>query len=279
MISCDFSEVEVVEEGRRVYLSGKTAGALRLFLGQTLFASYEAGSRQLFLSTVRLNPEVNYFRVYLENVRESLARVTGLFSEHNINILSGGALSFGNIWISEIIADFKGSEVSPEDVKQEIEAFGGFVLHREITELFPRSFILQSTIEIWRDEDDQKGMYLLIPNQFAEKIGLTWNTASYAVLKTWSRVQALFIDFYPPGSRLVKVSAKILDVPGSLYELSDFLKSYIELHAIDESHYDEASGEWFGFGILVIGELEEVRARAGRLSKVLRVTIEPLGWR
>ncbi|MFQ6075481.1 MAG: hypothetical protein ACE5Z5_05025 [Candidatus Bathyarchaeia archaeon] len=279
MISCDFSKVEVVEEGRKIYLSGKTAGALRLFLGQTLFGSYEEGSRQLFLSTIRLNPEVNYFRVYLENVRESLARTTGLFKEHNINILSGGALSFGNIWISEIIADFRDSKVSPDDVRQEIDSLGGFVLHREITELFPRSFALKSTIEIRGDENDQRGMYLLIPHQFAEKIGLSWESTSYAVLKTWSRVQALFIDFYPPGARLVGVSAKILDVPGSLFELSNFLKSHIELHAIDESHYDELSGEWVGFGILVIGELEEVQAKAERLSKVLSVIIKPLGWR
>ncbi len=276
MITCDSSKVEIVEEGRKIYLNNKTAGALRLYPGQTLFGFFEEGSQHLLLSSIRLNPEVNYFRTYLENVRGSLSRVTRIFQEHNINILSGGAFSFGNLWISEIIADFKNSNTNPEYIKQEIEAMGGFLLHREITELFPRSFSLESTIEIKRDEKEGKGMYLLLPIQFAEKIGLSWNSDSYAVLKTWSRVQALFIDFYPPNAKLVKVSAKILDVPGSLHELSNFLKSYIDLQAIDESHFDELSGEWIAFGILVMGDLDEVSEKAEGLSKVLRVVIEPL---
>ena len=277
MITCDSSKVEMIKEGRKIYLSNKITGALRLYPGQTLFGFYEDGSKHILLSTIKLNPEVNYFRTYLEDVRGSLSRVTRLFQEHNINILSGGAFSFGNMWISEIIADFKDSNINPEDIRQEIEAMGGFLLHREITELFPRSFTLESTIEIRSDEEEQKGMYLLLPIQFAEKIGLSWSSDSYSVLKTWSRVQALFIDFYPPDAQLVKVSAKILDVPGSLHELSNFLKSYIDLHAIDESHYDELSGEWNAFGLLVMGDLEEVRVKAERLSKVLRLDIEPLG--
>jgi len=64
MIVCDLSEVEVAEDGRRIRISGKISGALGLFAGQTLFASFEDGSRQLFLSTIKLNPSVNYFRVF-----------------------------------------------------------------------------------------------------------------------------------------------------------------------------------------------------------------------
>ena len=276
MIVCDLSEVEVAEDGRRIRISGKISGALGLFAGQTLFASFEDGSRQLFLSTIKLNPSVNYFRVFLEDVRGSLAKITEVFRENNLNILSGGAFSFGSIWVSEFIVDFKGTDVSPEDVSGEIEGLGGFVTSSEITELFPKAFDLQSTLEIIGDGPD--GMCLLLPSAFSERIGLAGGSTSYAVLKAWPQVKALFIYFYPPGTKLLKISAKIRDVPGSLHRLAELIRTQVDLQAVDELHHDEASGEWMAFGVLVLGELEELREKAERLETILSFEAEALGW-
>lgn len=276
MIVCDLSKVDVVDDGRKIRISGKISGALSLFQGQTLFGSCEEDSRRLFLSTIKLNPSVNYLRIFLEDVRGSLARITGLFKENNINILSGGAFGFGSIWVSEFVLDFKGVDASPEDIAREIEGLGGFVTSREITELFPKSFDLQSTLEIVGDGPE--GMHLLLPRRFSERIGLDWESTSYSVLKAWPRVKALFIDFYPPETRLLKISAKIRDMPGSLHRLADLLRTQVDLQSIDELHHDAVSGEWMAFGVLVMGELDELREKAKSLPTIINFEAEALGW-
>lgn len=276
MIVCDLSEVEVVDRGRKITISRKISGALGLFQGQTLFGSGEEGSRQLFLSTVKLNPSVNYFRVFLEDVRGSLASITGLFKERGLNILSGGAFSFGSIWVSEFIVDFKGVDASPEDITREIEALGGFVTTREITELFPKAFDLQTAIEIVGEGPE--GMGLVLPGPFAERVGLVGEARSYALLKAWPQIKALFVYFYPPETRLLKISAKIRDVPGSLHRLADLLRTQVDLQAIDELHHDAVSGEWMAFGVLVLGSLDELVEKAERLPTIISFEAEALGW-
>jgi hypothetical protein len=277
MIVCDLSEVEVEETMRKIRISRKISGALGLFEGQTLFASCEEGSRQLFLSTIKLNPSVNYFRVFLEDVRGSLASITEIFNANELNILSGGAFSFGNIWVSEFIVDFKGSDASPEDINSEIEGLGAFATSKEITELFPKAFDLQSTLEIVGDGPEE--MYLALPGSFSDRIGLAGGPTSYAVLKAWPQVKALFIYFYPPETKLLKISAKIRDVPGSLHRLADLLRAQVDLQAIDELHHDAVSGEWMAFGVLVLGGLDELRERAEKLPTLIDFEAEALGWK
>ena len=156
MIVCGHSKVAAVNGEWQVKIDDRVGKALDLFPGQTLFGVSEEGSRRLFLSSLRLNPYVSYFRVFMEDIRGSLATITRLFSDKGINILSGGAFGFGNIWVSEFIADFKDVDVTPEEVAAEMEGLGGFVTIREITELFPRAFELNTVYEI--GEDGEGGM-------------------------------------------------------------------------------------------------------------------------
>ena len=276
MIVCDLSKVEVVDGGWKLGISRKISGAMRLFEGQILFGSLEEGSREIFLSTIKLNPSVIYLRVYLEDVRGSLAKITDIFKRDDINILSGGAFSLGNLWVSEFVLDFKGVDASPDDVINEIEGLGGFVSSREITELFPRSFDLQSTFEVSGDAAGE--MRIFIPSSFTSRISETGGSASYALLNAWPRVKAIFINFIQPETKLLKITAKIRDVPGSLNALSNFLRSQVDLQAIDELHHDAVSGEWVGFGVLVMGGLDELRERADGVPTILDFKAEPLGW-
>jgi hypothetical protein len=273
VIVCGHSKVEVKEGMWKVRMDETVESALNLFPGQVLFGAREEGSDRFFLSPLRLNPHAIYFRVFLEDVRGSLAAMTEIFSEKGINLLSGGAFGFGNIWVSEFIADFKGVDVEPEAVVSEIEGLGGFVTPREITELFPRAFELASTFEIESDEPD--GMYLMLPGY---PQGTGTGNDMYAVLKAWPRVQALFIDFYSSTSGLVKITAKIRDVPGSLNELSSLLGSQVNLIAIHEQHHNETSGEWTIYGVLEIGGLDELRERTTDVSSIIELNVEPLGW-
>lgn len=273
MIVCGHSTVKAVDGGWKVHIDKKVGYALNLFPGQILFGAGEEGSRRLFLSPLRLNPHVQYFRIFLEDVRGSLATMTKLFSERGINILSGGAFGFGNIWVSEFIADFKGIDAIPENVINGIEGLGGFVTSREITELFPRAFELKTTYEVKTDSPD--GMYLLLPSL---PEGMMEGSTIHAVLKAWARVQALFIDFYSSESKLLKISAKIRDVPGSLDKLVGLLGTQVNLIAIDEQHHDEVSGKWNIYGVLVVGGLEELCEKARGMPNILRLDVEPLGW-
>jgi hypothetical protein len=245
-----------------------------LFEGQTLFASYEEGSGQLFLSTIRLNPSVNYFRIYLEDIRGSLAKITEILKDSNINILSGGAFSLGNLWLSEFILDFNEAEATPDEIIDELEVLGGFMTSREITELFPRSFDLKSTLDI--SGDGPEDLHLIIPSDFSTRKCMSWESATHAVMSAWPRVKALFIDFYRPESRLVKISAKIRDVPGSLHALADVIRTQVNLQAIDELHHDAVSGVWVSFGILVMGDLDELCGKAIKLPFVLEFEAEHL---
>ena len=88
MILCDLSKVECVDGGWKIGISRKISGAMRLFEGQVLFGSLEEGSRQIFLSPIKLNPSVIYLRVYLEDVRGSLAKITEIFKRDDINARS-----------------------------------------------------------------------------------------------------------------------------------------------------------------------------------------------
>lgn len=272
MIVCGHSIVKNVDGSWRIEIDKKVAYALDLFPGQVLFGASEKDSSRLFLSTIRLNPYVNYFRIFLEDFRGSMSKITQIFSDRNVNILSGGAFGFGNIWVSEFIADFKGGDATPEKTVDEIEGLGGFVSAREITELFPRAFDLQETFMVQSEKEE---LHLLLPGL---PRGISKESEIYAVLKSWSRVQALFIEFYTSASKLLKISAKISDLPGSLNTLADLLGKQVNLIALDEQHHDEVSGEWTIYGILEIGTLDEIELNAKKTSNILSLNVEPLGW-
>jgi hypothetical protein len=149
---------------------------------------------------------------------------------------------------------------------------GGFVISREITELFPRAFELRDTYEIKSDED---GMYMSLSSV---PEGVSNGSTTYAVLKAWPQIQAMFLDFVSPESRLLKISAKISDIPGSLNKLAELLGTQVNLHAIHEQHHDEVSGEWTSYGVLEIGSIDELKKNAKNIPSILAFEVEPLGW-
>lgn len=271
MIVCGHSKVEPVENGWKIRIDERLGHALNLFPGQTLFGASEEETSRLFLSSLKLNSHVSFFRVFLEDVRGSLGSMTSLFSDRGINILSGGAFGFGNIWVSEFVVDFKGVDANPEGIVNEIEGLGGFVNSREITELFPKAFELESTYEL---RSDSEGMFFLLPEP---PRGMDQPTRLYAALKAWPQVQALFIDFVSSRGQLLRITAKIGDVPGSLNKLATLLGTQVNLHAIHEQHHDEVSGEWTIYGVLEIGSVDELREKAKSVPTILKFDVEPLG--
>jgi hypothetical protein len=273
MIVCGHSEVEGVDGGWRVYIDEKITGVLNLFPGQNLFGGTTAGSKRLSVSSMRLNPHVSYFRVFMEDVRGSLATVTELFSSRGVNILSSGAFGFGNIWVSEYIADFEDVKVTADDIAGDIEGLGGFVTSREITEFFPQAFTLKERYEIEVDGDGRMYVTLLqIPG------GAPMGGESYAILKAWAEMQALFVDFLPLGAKLLKISAMLNDIPGALKRLSALVGTQVNMHAVDAQHHEEATGLWTVYGILEIGDVGELIAKAEEAPEVLNFDVETLGW-
>ncbi|MFP3950664.1 MAG: hypothetical protein ACLFVP_00745 [Candidatus Bathyarchaeia archaeon] len=251
----------------------KIGYSLGLFEGQSLFGSSEKGTGRLFLSTIRLNPHVHYFRIFMDDVRGALSNITKLFADNSINILSGGGFGFGKIWVSEFIADFKGIEISPEKIVEGIESFGAFVTSREITELFPKSFNLDETYKIKRRGEE---LYISLKEL---PIEVTSNEPVHAILKSWPRIQALFIDFYTPENRLVRINARIKDVPGSFDKLAKFIASQVDSHAYSEQHHDENSGEWTIYGSLVLGEIDELLERSKEIDTIVGFDVKPMGWK
>jgi len=272
MIVCGHSTVEPAEEGWKVLIDERVGDALSFFPGQTLFGVEEKGSKRLFLSSLKLTPQVTYYQVFLEDVRGSLSSMTALFSDRGVNILSGGAFGFGNIWISEFIADFQGVDADPDAIAEEIEGMGGFVTSREITELFPRAFELTETYRI--EGSEEEGQYLRLP----ELPGGIRGAGAHVILKAWPRIQVLFLDFYPEGEKLVKITAKLNDVPGSLNKLATLMGSQVNLHAIDELHHEVSAGVWTSYGKLMVGTLEELRGKAEEMANIFTFDVEPLGW-
>ena len=270
MIVCGHSKVEQVEGGWRVYIDEKIAGALNLFPGQNLFGGSTVGSSRLSVSTMRLNPHVSYFRVFMEDIMGSLASVTELFSSKGVNILSSGAFGLGNIWVSEYIADFKDMDVTADDIVDELDGLGGFVTSREITEFFPQAFELESTYQM--KADDKGEMYLLLP----ENVGGV--TGGHAILKAWADIQALFIDFLPPGTKLLEISAMLNDIPGALNKLSAVVATQVNMHAVDAQHHEEATGLWMIYGVLQIGSVKELVSKAEDAIEILKFDVRTLGW-
>ncbi|MCW4048131.1 MAG: hypothetical protein NWE89_00190 [Candidatus Bathyarchaeota archaeon] len=262
MIVCGHSKIELKDEGWSVGIPSKVGGVIGLFPGQTLFGYIEPDSGRLLLSPLKLTSNVSYFRMFLDDVRGSLASVTKLFSDRDLNILSGGAFGFSNIWISEFLVDFSGSNVSPDEIINELSGMGGFVTSREITELFPVSFNLSTTYKV----KEADGGVMVTSDSAAEA---QIKRAKYAVIKAWPRIRAIFMDFHPPETRLVHIKALIKDVPGSLTNITETIGTQVNLNALDELHHDELSTEWNGYGELVVGDVEELIARAEALDTVI----------
>lgn len=271
MIICGHSHVRPVEGGWRIDIPGQVASSLNLFPGQNIFGSGEQGSLRYFLSPLKLNPHVSYFRVFLEDVMGSLATTTKMFSDRDINILNSAAFGFGNIWVSEYVADFKDVDISPESIAADIEGLGGFVTSREITELFPKAFSLDDSYAL---KEDEQGLYLVIPTV---PDSLTGNNM-YAVLKAWPQVEAIFMDFIAPGTKLLKISAMINDVPGSLNKLTSLLGAQVNMHAIHGQHHEAHTGEWTIYGILEVGTLSELKKSVSSEPTILGFNAEALGW-
>ncbi len=262
MIVCEHSNVEFTDEGWSIRIPPKVGGVIGVFPGQTLFGYMEPETGRLLLSPLRLTSTVSYFRMFLTDVRGSLADVTELFSKRGLNILTGGAFGFSNIWISEFLVDFAESEVTPDEVMAEISDMGGFVTSREITELFPVSFNLSATYVVEADE----GEWVRVVSGEAAEAQV--RRAKHAVVKAWPRIRAMFIDFFPPDSGLVHIRARIKDIPGSLKKLTEVIGAQVNLNALDELHHDEVSGVWNAYGELVIGELGDLVERAKQLDTV-----------
>jgi hypothetical protein len=101
-------------------------------------------------------------------------------------------------------------------------------------------------------------------------IGAQFKRGKYAVIKAWPRINAVFIDFFPAESNLVRITARIKDEPGSLYKLSEAIGANVNLNAIDELHHDEVSGVWNAYGVLVLGDLDDLVSRARKLDTVVK---------
>jgi len=273
MIICGHSLVEAVGGGWRINIPPQVSSSLNLFPGQNIFGSAEAGSLRHFLSPIKLNPHVSYFRVFLEDIMGSLATTTRLFSEKGINILNSAAFGFGNIWVSEYIADFSDVETSADAVASDLEALGGFVTSREITEYFPKAFSLEEECKL---KEDESGLYLVLPEIPKE---LESTDTSYAILKAWPEVQAIFLDHIAPGTKLLKITAMIDDVPGSLNKLTALLGSQVNLHAIHGQHHEADNGEWLIYGVLEVGQLDELVSKAEDEATIIKFRAEPLGWK
>jgi hypothetical protein len=269
MIVCGHSHVKVLDKGWYLNIPLKISGAAGLFPEQILFGFIEPESGRLLLSPLKLTSTVSYFRMFLDDVRGSLATVTRLFSDRKLNILSGGAFAFSNIWVSEFLVDFQGSNVSPDEIVNELSGMGGFVTSREITELFPVSFNLSTT---YRIHDNTEGVKLVsdLPAESLIK------KSKYAVIKAWPRIRAIFIDFYSPGSNLTHLKALIRDVPGSLTKLTETIGTQVNLNAIDELHHDENSSEWNAYGELVVGDVDELVFKAKKIDTILKFDVEVL---
>jgi len=273
MIICGHSIVESVDGGWRINIPPQVSKSLNLFPGQNIFGSDEEGSLRYFLSPIKLNPHVSYFRVFLEDIMGSLATTTSLFSEKGVNILNSAAFGFGNIWVSEYIADFSNVETSADAVAADLEALGGFVTSREITEYFPKAFSLEETYKLQEDANGLHFVLSTIPES------LQSSQSSYAILKAWPEVQAIFLDFIAPGTKLLKITSMIDDVPGSLNKLTALLGSQVNLHAIHGQHHEADTGEWLIYGELKVGQLDELNNNAEKEATVIKFKAEPLGWK
>jgi len=219
MIVCEHSNVKFTDEGWSIRIPPKVGGVIGVFPGQTLFGYMEPETGRLLLSPLRLTSTVSYFRMFLTDVRGSLADVTELFSKRGLNILTGGAFGFSNIWVSEFLVDFADSGASPDEVMA-----------------FPVSFNLSATYLVEAD----KGEWVRVVSSEAAEAQV--RRAKHAVLKAWPRIRAMFIDFFPPDSGLVHIKARIKDVPGSLKKLTEVIGAQVNLNALDELHHDEVSG-------------------------------------
>lgn len=259
MIVCGHSEVKNTDDKWSITIPEKQSGVSNIFKGQSLFGDIDNDSGRLLLSPVRLTSTVNYFRMFLDDFRGGLAKVTRLFSERGLNILSGGAFGFNNIWVAELVVDFRDSKISPDVIATEISDMGGFVTSREITELFPTNFVLKDTYKV--DEIDGK---LSIEGTKQDN----WRESEIAVIKSWPRIQAMFIDFFPKGSKLTHIQAVIDDKPGSLMKMTEVIGTQVNMNAIDEKHHDEVSGEWNAYGTLEVGTAEELGEKLSLLEHV-----------
>jgi hypothetical protein len=269
MIVCEHLTIRHSENGWKLNIPQKTAGAIGIFPGQNLFSFLEHDTGRMILSPLHLTSMTNYFRFYLNDVRGSLLNVTKIFSDKGLNILSGGGFGFSNIWVSEFLVDFSGSDISPEKVMDEVSDLGGFVTNREITELFPMGFKLDLTFNA---ETAPDGVMVVSKSPAESKI----RRSKIGVVKAWPRLRAIFIDFFTPDTNLVHIQAKIEDQPGSLMALSEAISSYVNLGAIDEAHHAVASGEWNAYGELLKGTAEELMSKALELDNVINISVRSL---
>ena len=267
MIVCGHSRVRNTDDKWSITIPEKQSGVSNIFKGQSLFGDIDNDSGRLLLSPIKLTSTVNYFRMFLDDFRGGLAKVTRLFSERGLNILSGGAFGFNNIWVAELVVDFKDSKISPDVIASEIGDMGGFVTSREITELFPTNFVLKDTYKV--AEVDGK---LSIEGTKQEG----WRESDIAVIKSWPRIQAMFVDFFPKGSKLTHIQARLDDTPGSLMKMTEAIGTQVNMNAIDEKHHDEVSGEWNAYGTLEVGTVEELEDKLSALETVSSFKIEIL---
>lgn len=255
MIVCEHSKVEFENDNWKIHIPPKIGGVIGIFSGQTLFGYVDPESGRTLISPLKLSSTVSYFRMFLDDVRGSLTDVTKLFADRNLNILSGGAFSFGNIWMAELLVDFGTSGLYPDEIVSEISNMGGFITSREITELFPVSFNLSNTYTV---EGEAKNASITASIEANPVIA----RSKYAVIKAWPRIRAIFIDFFGSESNLIHISAKIKDEPASLFKLTEIIGAQVNLNAVGELHHDAESGVWNAYGALVMGDVDGLIEKA-----------------
>jgi hypothetical protein len=262
MIVCEHLRIIHKDNGWSLILPEKIAGSIGIFPGQNLFSYIDHETGRLLLSPLKLTSMTNYFRLYLDDVRGSLYKVTRVFSDRGLNILSGGAFGFSKIWVAEFLVDFADSGINPDEIVDEMRYLGGFVTSREITEIFPLGFNLESTFKAIKHEEGIQ----VISNSPAEDI---IRRSDIGVVKAWPKIRAVFIDFFARETNLIHIRARIKDQPGSLVSLADVLRGHVNLNAVDEAHHAIASGEWNAYGEVVMGTIEDLKAKIDNLQTVI----------
>ena len=76
----------------------------------------------------------------------------------------------------------------------------------------------------------------------------------------------------------MEISAMLNDIPGALNRLAAVVATQVNMHAVDAQHHEEATGLWIIYGVLQIGSVEELAAKAEAAPEILKFDVKALGW-
>jgi len=252
-------------KNQQIVLSDEILKNFSIMDGQKLYMYLEEKTRKIFISTIRLDETLYFFRIPFIDIKGRLAQACQVFKDCGANIeksndVSLGTYALGQVWVTfpKKHTDLEEFENNFKKLLDQLEGMMPQSLKETTMRIQQTSFqerrlmfSIKPWSEIHRIEVTIRGKRVSLPRDSLKLLGFEKNTSCPIILSLVDEFPVIVAQFFLKKDSLVRITLRIADRPGTLAESARILQPFVDIKASDKIVTESGKySEWRIYGLL-----------------------------